>query len=177
MPSVRTWYKTKGCCASECVTIIIKTLFTWDYWIFRFRNAILETVHAFCCFCGRGGLFYGASFVICLQGCCCKVRVIYSGEKKKKNRFSCLPGFIFTNFGDVQIDVGLQPYLPGSSSCTNLLACQHSPSLSSFPHPSAVTLRPVMLFSVFDCPPCKLPDSRCSRILSGHVSLPHLASL
>lgn len=86
LPSVRTWYKTKGCCASECVTIIIKTLFTWNYWIFRFRNAILETVHAFCCFCGRGGLFYGASFVICLQGCCCKVRVIYSGEKKKEKQ-------------------------------------------------------------------------------------------
>lgn len=86
LPSVCTWYKTKGCCSSECVTIIIKTLFTCDYWIFRLGNAILETVHAFCHFCERGGLFYGASFVICLQGCCRKVRVIYSGGKNVKEK-------------------------------------------------------------------------------------------
>lgn len=35
------------------------------------------TVDAFCRQCVRGGAFYGAPFVTCLEGCCCKSCVIY----------------------------------------------------------------------------------------------------
>lgn len=52
---------------------------------------------------------------------------------KKRNWFSCLPSFISKNLTDVQIDFGSQPYLPGTSSFTKLLSCQHSPSLSALP--------------------------------------------
>lgn len=133
------------------------------------------TVDAFCRQCGRGGAFNGAPFVTCLEGCCCKSCVIH------KNWFSCLPGFISTNLRDEQIDFGLQPYLPGTSSFTKLLSCQHSPSHSALPPPrqhlSPPTPLPphgadVVFFAlVFDCPPWEVPGSGCMWLASAWTRL------
>lgn len=139
-----TWYK-KGRSVSECETIILKILLTCDYWL---QNAILNTVDAFGCCCVRGGLFYRVSFAICLQVCCCKVCVNYSEKKNIEEQVLRSARFHLLKHRDVQIDFGLQPYLPGSSSFTSLLACQHSPLLPSFPHTIAFTLKPTVLFSV-----------------------------
>lgn len=144
-PSVCTWYEN-GRSVSEWVTIIIKILLTCDYWL---QNAILNTVDAFGCCCARGGVFYRVSFVICPQGCCCKVCLIFFRKKKNVEEEQVLrsAGFHLLKLRDVQIGFGLQPYLPGSSSFTGLLACQHSPWLPSFPHTTAFTLKPTVLFS------------------------------
>lgn len=127
------------------------------------------TVDAFCRQCGRGGAFYGAPFVTCLEGCCCKSCVIH------KNWFSCLPGFISTNLRDEQIDFGLQPYLPGTSSFTKLLSCQHSPSHSALP-PLLCLHTELMLFSLLLSLTVLhgkyLAADVCGWLLPGHVCLP-----
>lgn len=108
----------------------------------------LRSVDAFCRQCVRGGVFYGAPSRTCLEGCCCKSCVIWEKKQKNKtNRFPCLPGFVSTNLRDIQIDVGLQPYLPGTSSFTKLLPCQHSATSPPSPRCS-LCAGPMMLFSL-----------------------------
>lgn len=48
------------------------------------------TVDAFCRQCVRGGVFYGAPFVTCLEGCCCKSCVIYKKQVLLSARFHLL---------------------------------------------------------------------------------------
>lgn len=128
----------------------------------------------------RNGLFYDASIVTCLESCCCKSCKIYLKQKRKKEkrkkRLSCLPDFIFTNLRNVQIVFGLQPYLPGSSSFTKLLPCQHPPSLFFLPHATVSMLKSMMLFSLHLSLTILhgkyLAADACDRLLSGHVGLP-----
>lgn len=157
------WVYIPGVCwwkdaFSERVPIIIyiKQLFSCYCWtpILRLLNAVslqLLTLTA-------ASVFYGAP---CLEGRCCKSCVIY--KKKKKKLVLLSASFISTNLRDVQIDFGLKPYLPGTSSFTKLLACQHSPSLSSLPPPLLLHWADDVVFFalVFDCPPWEVPGSGC----------------
>lgn len=113
------------------------------------KPSVSELLMLCCHQCVRGGVFYGAPSRTCLEGCCCKSCVIYKkkSKTKQKNRFSCLPGFVSTNLRDIQIDFGLQPYLPGTSSFTKLLPCQHL--ATSPPSPCcSLCIGPMMLFSL-----------------------------
>lgn len=135
-----------------------------------------ETVDAFCRQCVRGGAFYGALFVTCLKGCCCKSCVIHKKQVLLSARFHLHKPLRRTNRVWPAAIPPWNFFLYQTALLSTLpFALFPPPTSPAFISPRCcvcLCTGPVMLFSLTGLHGKYLAADACGRLLPGHVCLP-----